>query len=129
MSRVKTYVFIISIFLIIVLGVYYVDLSNKLKDESTAFENFKKSSKSLILLKKKWKSKNDFQMIFARIKRFAKPTKEIRKNGMQIFDFQNLTQMKLNRVLKILLNSSLVIKNIDIKKYKNKISLHVEVKL
>jgi len=129
MSRSKLYALFVCLFLILVLSLYYVNVKKKLLQEKEMLAKFQKNSSILVLLKHKWEGKKEYKKIFLRLKSISKPSKDIKKANVQIFDFTNLSQRKLKDIFMILFHYHLKIKALNITKNKNTISLHVEVKL
>ncbi len=129
MSRLKQNILIVLLLVSALLALYLYRSSAKLEIEKRVFENFKKQSAELILLKEKWKSGRDYKKIFARLKAISKPSKEKTEGKRYIIDFENLSQLSLERIVRILFSSGFVIKALDIEKNSKKIALHVEVLL
>jgi len=129
MSFFKRYLILVLLFLSILLAFFLYFSQNRLAEERSVFENFKKESSALILLKEKWKSHKNYKKIFTRLRAISKPTKDRTKGAVHIFKFGNLSQINLNRILLVLFNSGFIIKELDIEREKAKISLYVEVKL
>lgn len=129
MSRFKALILVCTTILILIFGIYYIHAKKELQKEQFEFQKFKKNSSSLVLLEKRWASKKDYKRIFIRIKNISSPSKETRVKNMKIFDFHSLSQANLKKIVKLLLNSHMIINKIDIKKINSKLSLHVEVRL
>ncbi len=129
MNRIKFYTIVALLILSLVLGIFFIYLDKSYTDEESNFRNFKRDSIALVRLKQRWEIKKNTKKIFRRIKSISSPARDIRKNGTRILDFDNLSQEKLEGIAKIIFNSNVIVKAMDISKTKGKISLHVEVVL
>ncbi len=129
MNRIKFYTIVALLILSLVLGIFFIYLDKSYTDEESNFRNFKRDSIALVRLKQRWEIKKNTKKIFRRIKSISSPVRDIRKNGTRILDFDNLSQEKLEGIAKIIFNSNVIVKAMDISKTKGKISLHVEVVL
>jgi len=129
MSKFKQYSIVLLILLSIFFALFLFVSQNGLKEEQKVFDSFQHQSNTLVLLKEKWGSNKKYKNIFARLRAISKPTKETVKGKMYIFDFIDVTQVNLKQIMKILFNSNFNIKELNVQKNNNKISLHVEVQL
>ncbi|MFK5882374.1 MAG: hypothetical protein QM482_09190 [Sulfurospirillum sp.] len=129
MSRFKQYILVFLLILLASLSFYTYISSDKLRREKKLFGNFKDQSSALILLKQKYKQNKDYKKIFARLRAISKPSKDTTIGNRHTFYFENLSQVSLQRLNSILFNSGFVIKKLDIQKRRDKVSLHIEVKI
>jgi len=129
MSVFKKYSIALLILLTIFSAIFLFVSQSRLKEEQKNFNSFKRQSKTLISLKEKWKSNKKYKNIFTRLRAISKPKKEISKGKIYILDFANVSQINLEQIMKILFNSNFNIKELNVKRSNDKISLHVEVQL
>lgn len=129
MSIFKQYSIVLLIFLSIFLAVFLFVSQGRLKVEQKNFDSFKRQSNTLISLKEKWKSNKKYKKILARLRAISKPKKVMLKGKIYILDFADVSQIHLEQIMKILFNSNFNIKDLNVKRDNNKISLHVEVQL
>ena len=82
---------------------------------------------SLLSYKKKWKNQKANQKNLNQIIRQIRPTKQTKSKGIYNLTYENLSNLRLKRLGKLLLNSQLTIKELKLEKSANKVLLHVEV--
>lgn len=129
MSRFKHYCIIFLFFASIFLALFTWHLQKELQKEQKDFKEFKNQSKELIYLGNKWNKNKNYKKILSRIKLISKPKKEITKGHINIFEFTDLSQTSLKRIIEILFNSNFNIQNFNIQKNNNRLTLYIEVKL
>jgi len=129
MNVFKQYSIVLLMLLSIFFAIFLFVSQSRLKEEQKNFDSFERQSNTLISLKEKWKSNKKYKNIFARLRAISKPKKEISKGKIYILDFINVTQINLEQIMKILFNSNFNIKELNVKRNNDKISLHVEVQL
>jgi len=125
--QIKMYVLfaLVGIFLMLFAYIYN---SNKLyKEEMKSYENFRESSVQLVKLQHKWRDKNEDKKFLKQFTARFKPSSYRKKGHLYILNFNNLSEKSLDRMGKMLLNSDLTLKSINLKKEKKKVTLHVEV--
>ena len=129
MNVFKQYSIVLLMLLSIFFAIFLFVSQSRLKEEQKNFDSFERQSNTLISLKEKWKSNKKYKNIFARLRAISKPKKEISKGKIYILDFINVTQINLEQIMKILFNSNFNIKELNVERNNDKISLHVEVQL
>jgi len=129
MSVLKQYSIVLLMLLTIFFAIFLFVSQNRLKEEQKNFDSFESESKTLVSLKEKWKFNKKYKNIFARLRAISKPKKETSKGKIYILDFINVTQINLEQIMKILFNSNFNIKELNVKRNNNRVSLHVEVQL
>ena len=129
MSMFKQYSIALLILVSIFFAVFLFISQGRLKVEQKNFDSFERQSKTLVSLKEKWKSNKKYKNIFARLRAISKPKKETTKGKIYILDFIDVSQINLEQIMKVLFNSNFNIKELNVKRDNNKISLHVEVQL
>ena len=129
MSTLKQYSIMLLMLLSIFFAIFLFVSQSRLKVEQKNFDSFERQSKTLVSLKEKWKSNKRYKSIFARLRAISKPKKETLKGKIYILDFINVAQINLQQIMKVLFNSNFNIKELNVKRDNNKISLHVEVQL
>lgn len=129
MTQFKQYSIIFLVLLSIFFTIFLLFSQNKFQEEQNNFKNFRDKSKALVSLSKKWGENKNYKKIFVRLRAISRPKKEIAKGHIKIFDFENLSQVHLERIMNILFNSNFNIKEFNVQKNNDKVSLHVEVKL
>ncbi len=117
--------------LILFLGllVYSKKLEKNYIQDIESFKAYTKQADKLISLQRKWKNKEEDKKLLESIKKRFNPSVYSKNRGIYTLAFKNLTKQTLNRLGKMLLNSNLMIKKLNLKRDANKISLHVEVKI
>jgi hypothetical protein len=115
--------------LFIILFIYDYNLKKVYVKDVKSFQEYTKQASSLIVLQKKWNNKEKNKRLLNTIRTSFKPTVYKVENNMHILMFDNLTKPILNRLGKMLLNSNLIFKKIDLKKDDKKTSLYIEVKI
>ena len=127
--KTKIYIiFALSLSFLILLA-YMYKTDKRYKSDIQQFEQFRDDASKLISLKNKWSNKSSDKKLIKRIQTRFKPTKFKLKGNIYTLDFEGITKTDLNRLGKMLLNSNLIIKKIDLRREDEKISLHVEVKI
>jgi len=132
MSVFKQYSIALLMLLTIFFAIFLFISQSRLTEEQKNFDSFERQSKTLVSLKEKWKSNKKYKNIFARLRAISKPKNETLKTlkgKRYILDFANVSQINLEQIMKILFNSNFNIKELNVKREYNKISLHVEVQL
>ena len=129
MSVLKQYSISLLMLLTIFFAIFLFISQSRLTEEQKNFDSFERQSKTLVSLKEKWKSNKKYKNIFARLRAISKPKKETSKGKIYILDFINVTQINLEQIMKILFNSNFNIKELNVKRNNNRVSLHVEVQL
>lgn len=126
----------IKFYLLLALGglflalLFYLYSSNKqYKEETKNYSSFIESSLKLVNLQHKWRDENEDKKLIKQIQSRFKPTSYKEKGNLYILEFDNLSQSNLSRLGKMLLNSDLIIKALDLKKQNENVSLHVEVQI
>ena len=129
MNVFKQYSIVLLMLLSIFFAIFLFVSQSRLKEEQKNFDSFERQSNTLISLKETWKSNKKYKNIFARLRAISKPKNETLKGKIYILDFINVTQINLEQIMKILFNSNFNIKELNVKRNNDKISLHVEVQL
>lgn len=118
----------LGLLFVIIFGVNLA-LEKSYKENIQNFEQYTQKATKLINLQNKWKNKKTQKKLLKKIKSRFKPTSDEVVKGVHTLSFKNLSENNLNRLGKMLLNSNLIIKKINLKKDNDKTSLHVEVKI
>lgn len=129
MTGFKQYSTMFLVLISILLTLFLVFSQKKLQEEQKNFKNFKNESKELISLSNKWNENKNYEKVLSLLKSISKPKKEIIRGHAKIFEFANLSQLKLERIVKILFNSNFNIQKLQIQRNNNKLNLHIEVRL
>ena len=109
---------------------FYIYTNNKqYKTELKNNDNFIESSLNLVNLQHQWRNKNEDKKLIKQLQSKFKPTSHKKKGNLYILDFDNLSPKTFDRLGKMLLNSDLMIKALDLKKQNKNVSLHVEVQI
>lgn len=109
---------------------FYIYTNNKqYKTELKNNDNFIESSLKLVNLQHQWRNKNEDKKLIKQLQSKFKPTSYKKKGNLYILDFDNLSPKTFDRLGKMLLNSDLIIKALDLKKQNKNVSLHVEVQI
>ena len=114
-TQIKIYTILALFSIFLALLVYMYSGEKQYKGEIKNYEIFVKSSSKLVQLQHKWSDKSEDKKLLKKIKSRFKPSSSVQKGNLQILDFNNLTKNNLNRIGKMLLNSDLTIKVIDLK--------------
>ncbi len=125
----RFYMIVALIFLFVIFCIYDLSIEKTYQKELENFSNFQKNSALLVRLKKHAGSKDEKNHSIKRVKQIFQPSKQSLKNGIYVWDFYNLTNNKLDRLGRLLLNSKLIIKSFSIKTVSGKAALHVEFKI
>ena len=128
-TQTKIYIIFGLATLVLVLFAYVYNGNKEYKQEVINYKNFIKNSSKLVNLQNKWQDKKEDKKFIKQIKSKFKPTSYEEKGSLYILDFDSLSKTNLNRLGKMLLNSDLNIRTIDLKKENEKASLHVEVQI
>ena len=125
----KLQILIVASLVFIGLFFYKYTLQTSYEKDIISFRNYAKQADALISLQNKWSNKEEDEKLIKSIKtRFDASIYRVEKQ-VHILQFDNLTKSTLNRLGKMLLNSNLTLKKIELKKDATNISLHVEVKI
>ncbi len=127
--QTKKYVTFASIVVFILLLCYQFSARISYEKDLQTFQNFKKSAKILRGLQKLHGSTEENKKSIKRIKSIFKPTKEYIKKRVYTMVFENLGNTDLDRLGKILLNSKLIIREIDIEKVGERAYAYIEVQI
>ncbi len=128
-NNAKVQIILAMSILFLGLLVYSNSLKKDYIQEIESFKAYTKQADKLISLQKKWKNKVEDKKLLESIKKRFNPSVYSEDRGTYTLLFDNLTKQMLNGLGKMLLNSNLLIKKLDLKRYGKKISLHVEVKI
>lgn len=126
-TQIKMYILLalVGIFLVLLAVIYNGNKSYK--EEIRNYGSFKEGSLKLVKLQHKWQDKSQDKKFLKQFIAKFKPNSYREKGHLHILDFGGLTEKSLDRMGKMLLNSDLTIKSINLKKESKKVSLHVEV--
>lgn len=128
-TQIKIYIIFGLAALVLALFAYVYNGNKEYKLEMINYESFIENSLKLVTLQNKWQNKKEDKKFIEQIKSKFKPSSYEKKGSLYILDFDNLSKTNLNRLGKMLLNSDLNIRTIDLKKENEKASLHVEVQI
>lgn len=121
--------YLIFILIVVVIG-SFLYLNNEKTKHQNDIENFKKFVKEankLKVLKDKWSNKTEDKKLLSQIKSRFKPTSFSQKGNTHILNFESLDKTAFYKLGKMLLNSNLRIKTMDLKKHEATVSLHVKI--
>jgi len=119
---------VMSLFLIGLFGYKYSAQKSYVEDKKR-FKEYKKQASTFISLQKSWNNKKEDKKLLNSIKKRFKPTSYRVEKDTHILTYRNLTKSAFSRLGKMLLNSNLIFKKIELKNSNEKTSLHVEVKI
>jgi len=128
-NSTKIQIILFMSFLFVVLSTYNYSSKKVYIEDIKSFQEYTKQASSLIALQKKWNNKKEDKKLLDTIKSRFNPNSYRVEKDMHILLFDNLTKSTLNRLGKMLLNSNLILKKIDLKRDGKKTSLHIEVKI
>ncbi len=115
--------------LLLILGWYRYDMEKTYKEDIKSFQDYTKQASRLIDLQKKWTNKEEDKKLIEDLNRRFKPSSYKVEKDIHILKFEGLTKSTLNRLGKMILNSNLFLKKIDLDKKDGKISLLMEIKI
>jgi len=128
-TQIKFYLLLLFGGLFLVLLPYIYSGNKQYKVELKNYDNFIESSLKLVNLQHKWRNKKEDKKLIKQIQSKLKPNFYKVKGNLYILDFDNLPQSTFSRLGKMLLNSDLIIKALDLKKDNKRVSLHVEIQI
>ncbi len=130
MTQKQSLLFFLLAFLILVL-VYTMGINAKKNFfvEKNNVELFSKDAKSLASLKNKFADKKSRQRTIKSLERIAQADKDFKKSDVRVLVYENLSVTVLANLLRKIQNSTLTIKNLEIRRQDAaKASLRMEIK-
>ena len=130
MSTRNLLIFISLILLVLVLAFSMVNqIKSEFYNKKSEIELFSKEAKELAQLKRKYKNKKSIKKTISSLKRIAPIAKDFTKSDQRVLVFDKLSKVKLNKLVKKIINSSLELKKITINRSENgNAMLRVEMK-
>ena len=122
----KTYLLIASIIIAVSLFLYQYNMQKSYQEEIKSFEIFKQDASKLIAFRRE--SKNSQRVLGRIIKRFNLVSHS-KRASLHKMVFKDMDKKEFSKLIDILLNSTLYIKKMDVKKLKNKVVLRLEVEI
>lgn len=99
------------------------------KTEITHFNGLINDATVLVDLQNKWSNHEENKKVILKITSTFNPNLSELKGDIHSLAFENLNQVNFSRLSSLLLNSNLILQEIDVKKNNDKISLHVKIKI
>ncbi|MBV5278180.1 MAG: hypothetical protein J0647_03955 [Campylobacteraceae bacterium] len=108
---------------------YLLNATFQQKTEITHFNGLINDATVLVDLQNKWTNHEENKKVILKITSTFNPNLSELKGDIHSLAFENLNQVNFSRLSSLLLNSNLILQEIDVKKNNDKISLHVKIKI
>lgn len=127
--QVKIYSLFAMALVFLSLLFYFFHATFQQKIEIPHFHGLINEATVLVDLQNKWTNHDENKKLILKINNTFTPSLSELKGDIHTLSFEHLSPVNFNRLNSLLLNSNLILQEIDVKKSNDTISLHVKIKI